>query len=310
MARLAKVSQPLFGGDLTAADQEIAVFGTMKTANPVYTVDMPTLMASTAYAGGWSDAVEVGYAPFMEEMNGIQYGFSYQLSYIMQEGIPEWDANTTYYKGCIAKLVSGSGFKLYNSIVDNNTGNLLTDTTKWELVLDSTATLTKNRALVSSNSGKVAVATTTSTELGYVHGVTSNIQTQLNGKAGASTNNTFTGTNAFTQSPTMPTPSSSDNSTKGATTAFVKRAVSSATVFPDYANAYDLTKENGTIPANGWILCRSTIYTNIILDGLQIDIGYASVFGGTIQLKVKKGTPFSSTYWGTMSVFKFIPERN
>jgi hypothetical protein len=42
--------------------------------------------------------------------------------------------------------------------------------------------LTANRAVISNASGKVAVSTTTSTELGYVHGVTSAVQTQLNGK--------------------------------------------------------------------------------------------------------------------------------
>ena len=42
--------------------------------------------------------------------------------------------------------------------------------------------LTASRALASSASGKVAVTTVTSTELGYVSGVTSAIQTQLNAK--------------------------------------------------------------------------------------------------------------------------------
>jgi hypothetical protein len=42
--------------------------------------------------------------------------------------------------------------------------------------------LTVSRALVSNAVGKVAVATTTSTELGYVNGVTSAIQTQLDAK--------------------------------------------------------------------------------------------------------------------------------
>lgn len=42
--------------------------------------------------------------------------------------------------------------------------------------------LTASRALTSNSSGKVAVSATTSTELGYIHGVTSAIQTQLNGK--------------------------------------------------------------------------------------------------------------------------------
>lgn len=46
--------------------------------------------------------------------------------------------------------------------------------------------LTTDRALVSNSSGKIAVSSTTSTELGYVHGVSSNIQTQLNAKQAAS----------------------------------------------------------------------------------------------------------------------------
>lgn len=46
----------------------------------------------------------------------------------------------------------------------------------------TTTNLTINRALVSNSSGKIVVSTTTSTELGYVAGVTSAIQTQLDGK--------------------------------------------------------------------------------------------------------------------------------
>jgi hypothetical protein len=42
--------------------------------------------------------------------------------------------------------------------------------------------LTNYRALVSDGGGKVAVAATTSTEIGYLSGVTSNIQTQLDSK--------------------------------------------------------------------------------------------------------------------------------
>ena len=46
----------------------------------------------------------------------------------------------------------------------------------------ATSNLTKSRALVSNSSGKVAVSAVTSTELGYLDGVTSAIQTQLNAK--------------------------------------------------------------------------------------------------------------------------------
>lgn len=44
--------------------------------------------------------------------------------------------------------------------------------------------LTVSRTLVSDSSGKVAVSAVTSTELGYLDGVTSNIQTQINNVAG------------------------------------------------------------------------------------------------------------------------------
>ena len=43
--------------------------------------------------------------------------------------------------------------------------------------------LTASRALVSDSNGDVSKATTTSTEIGYVNGVTSAIQTQLDAKA-------------------------------------------------------------------------------------------------------------------------------
>ena len=62
------------------------------------------------------------------------------------------------------------------------------------------ANLTINRALVSDGSGDVTPATTTSTEIGYVNGVTSAIQTQLNTKLGNATNTWFSsadGVNRF-----------------------------------------------------------------------------------------------------------------
>lgn len=45
-----------------------------------------------------------------------------------------------------------------------------------------TNNLTVSRAVVSNSSGKIAVSNTTSTELGYLSGVTSSVQGQLNGK--------------------------------------------------------------------------------------------------------------------------------
>lgn len=68
----------------------------------------------------------------------------------------------------------------------------------------TTTNLTANRALLSDGNGKVAVSAVTNTELGYLDGVTSNIQTQLNGKQASgsyvttNTSQTITGTKTFT----------------------------------------------------------------------------------------------------------------
>lgn len=51
------------------------------------------------------------------------------------------------------------------------------------------ASLTSDRAIVSNGSGVISVSAVTSTELGYLSGVTSAIQTQLNGKAATSLSN-------------------------------------------------------------------------------------------------------------------------
>jgi hypothetical protein len=64
--------------------------------------------------------------------------------------------------------------------------------------------LTTNRAVISDSSGKVAVSAVTNTELGHVAGVTSAIQTQLNGKSptAGSTSITTVGTVTTVTSPT------------------------------------------------------------------------------------------------------------
>ncbi|MDE7367392.1 MAG: tail fiber domain-containing protein [Lachnospiraceae bacterium] len=55
----------------------------------------------------------------------------------------------------------------------------------------ASSNLTASRALVSNKNGKIAVVDTTSTELGYVHGVTSAIQTQLNNKAASNHSHSY-----------------------------------------------------------------------------------------------------------------------
>ena len=60
-----------------------------------------------------------------------------------------------------------------------------------------TSDLTNNRVLISNGSGKVAVSAVTSTELSYVDGVTSALQTQLDSKLSRNINETTTGSLTF-----------------------------------------------------------------------------------------------------------------
>lgn len=98
----------------------------------------------------------------------------------------------------------------------------------------TTSNLTTNRALVSDGSGKVAVSAVTNTELGYLDGVTSNIQTQLNGKQASgsymalSGNQTASGNKTFSGQIILSTaPSASDNSTQVPNTSWVNSRITS-----------------------------------------------------------------------------------
>ena len=74
--------------------------------------------------------------------------------------------------------------------VDGVTSNVQTQLNAKQATITGAATtiddtnLTASRALVSDSSGKVAVSAVTSTELSYLDGVTSNLQTQINNVGG------------------------------------------------------------------------------------------------------------------------------
>lgn len=131
MAKIERKTQKIFAG--SGSSDDTAAFGSMITGQPVYTDDVERLQ-TTAYEQGWSKAIAANEAPFLEEMNGVQYGFSKQIAYLMQNGIPEWDSNTTYYANTSFCQVNGV---IYQSLTDDNTGNdPTTDTTHWQVYFD------------------------------------------------------------------------------------------------------------------------------------------------------------------------------
>ncbi len=121
MAKLTRETLTLFGGTGPTAD--FAKFGSQAASAPVKTKDIATIQALAAWVNGWQDAVAIGQAPYLEDMNGLLYVFCYELAYGLQEGWAEWDTGTTYFIGSVVKKTGT--FEVYGSIVDNNAGNAL-----------------------------------------------------------------------------------------------------------------------------------------------------------------------------------------
>lgn len=135
-------------------------------------------------------------------------------------GSPTLNVNSTgakaiYYNGAAITAGYIKANKVYEFIYNGTQWDLLgdVDTNTTYTFNGAVSTikdnnLTASRALVSDSSGKVAVSAVTSTELGYLDGVTSAIQTQLDGKAASSHNhaasNITSGTLSSDRLPTVP----------------------------------------------------------------------------------------------------------
>lgn len=120
------------------------------------------------------------------------------------DALPTSDTTYTFSVGDSngeIKVTPSSG-SAYNVSVKGLGSAAYADTSDFQAPISGGATtivssnLTASRALVSDSSGKVAVSAVTSTELGYLSGVTSAIQTQLNGKAASSHTHNYAGSSS------------------------------------------------------------------------------------------------------------------
>ena len=128
MAKLARAGQRVFAQD--SGVNEVEQIGSLRNGAPNYTKDPVVLQALSQYLDGLLACVTVDkYIPAIEDINAIYFLFSRQLGYLFQEGIAEYDATTEYHIGSLAKDVATPN--VYRSIANTNTGNALSDTTKW-----------------------------------------------------------------------------------------------------------------------------------------------------------------------------------
>jgi len=98
MAKITRATQKLFGS--TASANQMATYGSYAAGSPARfsgsTITPALIQSLSNYLQGWFGAVVGANAPTIEDMNSLCYLFAYQLGYILQEGVAEWDAGTTF----------------------------------------------------------------------------------------------------------------------------------------------------------------------------------------------------------------------
>jgi hypothetical protein len=139
--------------------------------------------------------------------------------------------------------------------------------------------------------GTVTLPSTTSiggvsaAEIVYLDGVTSNVQTQLDGKAGLASP-------AFTGTPTAPTATTGTNTTQVATTAFVQQAAFNNTLPSQTGNAGKYVTTDGTNASWGTITIPAQVYPSA---GIAVSTGTGWGTSLTTPLGVPNGGIGAST---------------
>jgi hypothetical protein len=154
MARIPRVLQKIFGGNSSNSGQP----GSARAGTFVLSTDIEVLQALPAWENGWNDITITGdKLPCLEEDQAINYVMTTQIAYLFQEGIPEYNDETTYYENSIVR--EPGTYKLYGSLTDDNVGNALSDAGEWVLLID----------LASSSGGLIRVSSNDTTP-GYLEG--------------------------------------------------------------------------------------------------------------------------------------------
>lgn len=136
MAKIARKRMKQFGD--TGPSSDFGQIGSLAAGAAVTTKNIDTMQNLSQYLQGLASIVTtVGSQPqvaALEDINALFYLMAYQICYLMQAGVPEYQAATTYYIGSYVN-VDGT---LYKSLIDDNVGVTPgTDPASW-LAVNST----------------------------------------------------------------------------------------------------------------------------------------------------------------------------
>lgn len=111
-------------------------------------------------------------------------------------------------------------------LIDNDEEELIPYT---ELATNNSAGRIRpdNSTVTVDGNGVLSVNGVTGTELGYLSGVTSSIQTQINSKVQRSGSETISGIKTFSDSPIVPSPNNNDDSQQATNTSWVNAKIDS-----------------------------------------------------------------------------------
>lgn len=129
MAKISRVTASIFGS--AAGSIQLGVFGSLAAGSPQFSNSPATIQSLSNWTQGWFSGVIGGNSPAIEDFNAVDFVASYQIAYMLQQGIPEYDAGTTYYKNA---AVTGSSGVVYQSQTDSNSGNTPAPGSNWVIL--------------------------------------------------------------------------------------------------------------------------------------------------------------------------------
>lgn len=141
MAKIVRKLQKQFGGGISPSGN-IAKFGSLAAGTPEYSSDPVEIQSYPQFLDAWQAATVGVNSPAIQDRNALDFLFAYQLRYLLQQGLAEWDAGQEY---AIDGFCAVAGV-IFVSKTNANIGNdPLTDTNNWK-TLASTIVPSYNKA--------------------------------------------------------------------------------------------------------------------------------------------------------------------
>lgn len=125
MAKIIRKKQEIFCN--VAPTGKLGVFGSYAAGAPAYSNDVETLQESSAYGSGLSGALINNAPPAIQDFDGLFYMLTTQIAYLLETGIPEYNAETEYAIGSLVSVVG----QIFISVTNLNTGNDISDQANW-----------------------------------------------------------------------------------------------------------------------------------------------------------------------------------